>query len=155
MTLCPFIILFKSSGQTWSMWFLIHQIYCGQMAHFRAFTYIFFVKVLLFELFISMFFIMTCGTIMDYKTNFFKHHPFWMVTIMTCGIVYDSLIKTIYQNFEYIWVVHFKWSRLSYMVWKYVFHFLNHLVKASPCANVMMTHGINFTIFKIFAFKNC
>ncbi len=31
----------RSGGQTWSMWFLIHQIYCGHMAHFRDFTYLF------------------------------------------------------------------------------------------------------------------
>ncbi len=31
----------RSSGQTWSMWFLIHQIYCGHMANFGDFTHLF------------------------------------------------------------------------------------------------------------------
>jgi len=31
----------RSNDQTWSMWFLIHQIYCGHMAHFGDFTYLF------------------------------------------------------------------------------------------------------------------
>jgi hypothetical protein len=31
----------RSNGQTWSMWFLIHQIYCVDMAHFKDFTYLF------------------------------------------------------------------------------------------------------------------
>ncbi len=101
----------------------------------------------------STLFVVTCGPILEYFINWFfqktviLHCPFWMVMIVTRGIVYDNLIFFL-PIFEYIWAIFFKWSRLSHMVWDYVFHFLNCLVKTTPCANVMMTCGINFTIKK-------
>ncbi len=107
-------------------------------------SYIYFlVNVLWFQLLISIINLNIFRIInWFFRKTIIFHCPFWMVMIMTRAIVCDKLIF-FFSIFEYIWTIHFKWSWLSHVVWDYAFHFLNCLLKASPCANVTMTQGIN------------
>jgi hypothetical protein len=60
----------RSGGQTWSMWFLIHQIYCGHMANFGDFIYLFSCKcVMIWVVNLNIFGI-------SYKLIFLKNNNF-------------------------------------------------------------------------------
>ncbi len=68
----------RSSGQTWSMWFLIHQMYYGHMENFGDFTYLFSCKcVMIWVVNLNFFF---CDTLhnfgISYKLIFLKNNNF-------------------------------------------------------------------------------